>query len=101
MTRTDERTILSGPAVHRLMFQYSLEAEDSLLIHMRGINRGHPIFVYEDGGKGDEKRPKHGCLFYLSSSIIYLSTLVSTKTVLFTITNTKHSVKSWHLLIST
>jgi hypothetical protein len=66
VTRTDERTILSGPAVRRLMFQYSLEAGDSLLINMTRINHGHPISVHKNGGKGDEKRPKHGCLFYLS-----------------------------------
>jgi len=66
VTRTDERTILSGPAVRRLMFQYSLEAEDSLFIHMKRFYRGHPIYVYKNGGKGDEKRPKHGCPFYLS-----------------------------------
>ena len=80
----DDRTTLSGPALRWLMFQYSLEVGDSVTINMKRINGKHRIIVYKDGGKGDEKRPEHGCLFYLTCSIIYLSTLISTKTVLLT-----------------
>ena len=65
--RMDDRTTLSGPALRRLMFQYSLEAGDSVTINMKKMNGlNFRITVYKDGGKGDEKCPAHGCLFYMT-----------------------------------
>ena len=65
--RMDDRTTLSGPALRRLMFQYSLDAGDSVIISMNKMHdHKFRITVYKDGGKGDEKRPAHGCLFYMT-----------------------------------
>ena len=63
--RMDDRTRLSGPALRRLMFQYSLEAGDTVIIYLMNKMPGNKfrISVYKDS---DEKRPSHGCLFYLT-----------------------------------
>ena len=66
------------------MFQYSLEAGDSVTINLKRMIANHRIIVYKDGGKGDEKRPEYGCMFYLTCSIIYLSIMFSTKAALLT-----------------
>ena len=49
------------------MFEYSLDAGDSVIINMNRMY-GHQfrITIKKDGDMGDEKVPEHGCVFYMT-----------------------------------